>query len=221
MEFHLKYIDNRVLNTPPIALGQARAETKRMAQLSLEMIDETVLFLLDGDEKRIKPLEKKEEMVDLLQKEITDFLVALSQKSITPETSKDIASMMHMVNDLERVGDHCQNLWQLGLRKKQQKVAFSETALVEIKELAEKTRDFLAFVISALERRDATIAQKADYMEEAIDQMEAMLRNNHITRLNTGECAVLPGLIFIDMLHNFEKIGDHTHNVSKAIVGAK
>jgi phosphate:Na+ symporter len=221
MEFHLKFIDNRVLNTPPIALGQARSETKRMAQVSLEMIDETVLFLLDGDEKRIKPLEKKEEMVDLLQKEITDFLVALSQKSVTPETSKDIASMMHMVNDLERVGDHCENLWRLGLRKKSQKVAFSETALVEIKELAEKTRDFLAFVISALERRDATIAQKSEFMEEAIDQMEAVLRNNHITRLNTGECAVLPGLIFIDMLHNFEKIGDHTYNVSKAIVGAK
>jgi len=221
MEFHLKYIDNRVLNTPPIALGQARAETKRMAQLALEMVDETVLFLMDSDEKRIKPLEKKEEMVDILQKEITDFLVALSQKSITPETSTDIASMMHMVNDLERVGDHCQNLWQLGLRKKSQKVIFSETALVEIRELADKTREFLAFVISALERRDPTIAQKADYMEEAIDQMEAVLRNNHITRLNTGECAVLPGLIFIDMLHNFEKIGDHTHNVSKAIVGAK
>jgi phosphate:Na+ symporter len=176
---------------------------------------------MDADEKRIKQLEKKEEMVDLLQKEITDFLVALSQKSITPETSKDIASMMHMVNDLERVGDHCENLWKLGLRKKDQRVVFSETALVEIKELAEKTREFLAFVISALERRDATIAQKSEYMEEAIDQMEAVLRNNHITRLNTGECAVLPGLIFIDMLHNFEKIGDHTYNVSKAIVGAK
>lgn len=221
MEFHLKYIDNRVLNTPPIALGQARAETKRMAQLSLEMIDDTVLFLMDGEEKRIKPLEKKEEMVDLLQKEITDFLVALSQKSITPETSKDIASMMHMVNDLERVGDHCENLWRLGLRKKNQKVIFSETALVEIKELAEKTREFLAFIISALERRDATISQKAEYMEEAIDQMEAVLRDNHITRLNTGECAVLPGLIFIDMLHNFEKIGDHTFNVAKSIIGTK
>lgn len=221
MEFHLKYIDNRVLNTPPIALGQARAETKRMAQLSLEMVDETTCFLMDGDEKRIKALEKKEGMVDILQKEITDFLVALSQKSITPETSKDIASMMHMVNDLERVGDHCENLWQLGLRKKNQKVLFSETALVEIQELADKTREFLAFIISALERRDVTISQRAEYMEDAIDQMESLLRNNHITRLNTGECAVLPGLIFIDMLHNYEKIGDHTYNVAKAIIGAK
>ena len=123
-------------------------------------------------------------MVDLLQKEITDFLVALSQKSITPETSKDIASMMHMVNDLERVGDHCENLWQLALRKKSQKVVFSDAAMTEIKELADKTREFLAFVISALERRDVTIAQKSEYMEEAIDQMESMLKNNHITRRN-------------------------------------
>ena len=129
--------------------------------------------------------------------------------------------MMHMVNDLERVGDHCENLWQLGLRKKNQKVLFSETALVEIQELADKTREFLAFIISALERRDSTIAQRAEYMEDAIDLMESNLRNNHITRLNTGECAVLPGLIFIDMLHNFEKIGDHTYNVAKAIIGAK
>jgi phosphate:Na+ symporter len=221
VEFHLKYIDNRVLNTPPIALGQAWAETRRMAQICLEMLDETILFLQDMDEKRIAGLEKKEEMVDLLQKEITDFLVALSQMSITQETSRDVAAMMHMVNDLERVGDHCENIWKLTLRKKGEKITFSDVANAEINELGQKTREFLSFVIGAVERRDTTIAQKADVMEEGIDQMEALLRNNHITRLNTGECAVLQGLIFIDMLHNFEKIGDHTFNVTKAIVGAK
>jgi phosphate:Na+ symporter len=221
MEFHLKYIDNRVLNTPPIALGQARAETKRMAQLSLEMLDETVLFLRDLDEQRLVGLGKKEELVDLLQKEITDFLVTLSQKSITPETSKDIASMLHMVNDLERVGDHCENLWRLGMRRKNKMVPFSEAAVTEIEELAVKTREFLSFVVAALERRDASIREKALFMEENIDRLEETLRNNHITRLNTGECAVLPGLIFIDMLHNLEKIGDHTFNVSKALIGAK
>ncbi len=221
MEFHLKYIDNRVLNTPPIALGQARAETKRMAQIAKEMLDETSLFLQDQDEKRIAPLEKKEEMVDLLQKEITDFLVALSQKSITQETSRDIASMMHMVNDLERVGDHCENLWQLGLRKKNQKVPFSEVAVQEIQELAERTKVFLEFVIGALGRGDTTLMQKAEQMENSVDELEESLRNNHIYRLNTGECSVHPGLIFIDMLHNFEKIGDHTYNVAKAIAGLK
>lgn len=221
MEFHLKYIDNRVLNTPPIALGQARAETKRMAQVSLEMLEETLKFLDDGDEKRIPGLEKKEEVVDLLQKEITDFLVALSQQSIAQETSRDLASMMHMVNDLERVGDHCENLWNLGLRKKNQKITFTETGMNEIREIGEKTKEFLAFVVSAMERRDTTIKEKANFMENGIDDLEETLRNNHINRLNTGECSVHSGLVFLDMLHNFEKIGDHTYNVTKVVVGAK
>jgi phosphate:Na+ symporter len=221
MEFHLKYIDNRVLNTPPIALGQAKSETRRMAQIALEMLDETALFLQDQDEKRIPALEKKEDVVDMLQKEITDFLVALSQKSITQETSTSIASMMHMVNDLERVGDHCENLWRLGRRKRDQKVAFSDVGMTEISEMADKARKFLAFVLSAMERGDSTILEKAHHMEETIDELEETLRNNHITRLNTGECAVLPGLIYIDMLHNFEKIGDHTFNVAEAVVGRK
>ncbi|MHB1398412.1 MAG: Na/Pi cotransporter family protein [Trichloromonadaceae bacterium] len=221
MEFHLKFIDNRVLNTPPIALGQARAETKRMAQISLEMLEETLKFLDDGDEKRIPGLEKKEEVVDLLQKEITDFLVALSQQSIAQETSRDLASMMHMVNDLERVGDHCENLWTLGLKKKNQKITFTETGMNEIREIGAKTKEFLAFVVSAMERRDTTIKEKANFMENGIDTLEETLRNNHINRLNTGECSVHSGLVFLDMLHNFEKIGDHTFNVTKAVVGAK
>ena len=158
-------------------------------------------------------LEKKEDVVDLLQKEITDFLVALSQQSIAQETSRDLASMMHMVNDLERVGDHCENLWTLGLRKKNQKISFTETGMNEIREIGAKTQEFLAFVVSAMERRDTTIKEKANFMENGIDDLEETLRNNHINRLNTGECSVHSGLVFLDMLHNFEKIGDHTYNV--------
>ncbi|BCA79770.1 Na/Pi cotransporter family protein [Desulfuromonas sp. AOP6] len=221
MEYHLKYIDNRVLNTPPIALGQARAETRRMAQMTVEMLEETIEFLADNNDKRIPALDKKEEAVDLLQREITDFLVALSQQSISQESSKDIASLMHMVNDLERVGDHCENLWRLGLRRKGEKAPFSEIATAEIQEMGEKCKAFLSFTVQALERQDKTIKEKASFMEDEIDQLEETFRNNHIARLNTSECAVDPGLIFVDMLHNFEKIGDHTFNVSRAIIGQR
>ncbi len=221
MEFHLQYLDNRVLNTPPIALGQARSETKRMAQKADEMLQETLHYLRTGDEKLVASLEKKEDLIDLLQKEITDFLVDLSQKSISQDTSRNIASLMHMVNDLERVGDHCENLWTLAQRRRDQKAVFSEIAMQEIDDLSEKTQNFLQFVISALDRGDTTIMEKAQTMEEGIDQIESTLRNNHIARLNTGECSVMSGLIFIDMLHNFEKIGDHTYNVAQAVVGIK
>jgi phosphate:Na+ symporter len=221
MEFHLKYLDNRVLNTPPIALGQARSEVRRMAQIAGDMLDETLVFLKDLNPKRVSALEKKEELTDLLQKEITDFLVQLSQKSITPETSKSIASMMHMVNDLERVGDHCENLWRLGVRQVDQKIMYSEVANQELDEIGSKTREFLSFVVEAMEREDRSIYEKAYFLEESVDQLEETLRNNHISRLNTGECAVMPGLVFIDMLHNFEKIGDHTFNIAEAVIGKK
>jgi phosphate:Na+ symporter len=91
----------------------------------------------------------------------------------------------------------------------------------EITNISAITRDFLAFVLSGMERRDVTMGAKSLAMEDGIDQLERSLRDNHITRLNTGECIVLSGLIFIDMLHNFEKIGDHTFNISEEIIGGK
>ncbi len=223
IEFHLKYIDNRVLNTPPIALGQARAETKRMAQVAQQCLDETLLFLEDSDQKRVPSLQKKEELLDLLQREITDFLVSLSQKSISEESSIELTSLMHMINDLERVGDHCENLWRLELRKIEQKIIYSDTAKAELKEISDHTRGFLQYVVAEMESAEQhpEFFETAKVMEDRVDDMETTLRNNHITRLNTGECAVLPGLIFIDMLHNFEKIGDHTFNISEAVIGEK
>jgi phosphate:Na+ symporter len=221
VEFQLKYLDNRVLSTPPIALAQARSETRRMAQVALEMVDETLLFLQDNDLKKIPGLEKKEDLTDVLQKEITDFLVKLSQKSITQESSREVASMMNMVNDLERVGDHCENLWTLNQRKLDQKITFSEIAMNGISEISDLTREFLATIIQALEDKNTGIFDEAHKLEDGIDDIEERLRNNHIKRLNTGECTVNSGLIFIDMLHNFEKIGDHTYNFAKAVVGKK
>ena len=221
MVFHLKYLDNRVLSTPPIALAQARSETRRMAQIAQEMVDETLRFLQDNDLKRIPDLQKKEDLTDILQKEIADFLVALSQKSINQEASQEIASMMNMTNDLERVGDHCENLWTLNQRKLEQRITFSEVAMNEIADISALTSSFLAEIISALNDNNSGIYDEAHRLEDAIDDLEEKLRNNHIKRLNTGECTVNSGLIYIDMLHNFEKIGDHTFNLAKAVVGKK
>ncbi|HDR46244.1 MAG TPA: Na/Pi cotransporter family protein, partial [Geoalkalibacter subterraneus] len=125
----------------------------------------------------------------------------------------------HMVNDLERIGDYCEKIWLLAQRKKSQKISFSDTAKEDIKRIADQTHDFLAFIIGALEREDKSVIEKAEFFEKTINQLEETYRNNHIARLNTGECAVLPGLVYIDMLHSFEKIGDHTFNVTKALVG--
>lgn len=221
IEYSLKYIDSRVLNTPPLALSQARLEANRMAILCVECLDDTLKFIQTKDTKLLDGLNKKEDLIDLLQRQILDFLVAISQRPISQEVSKEISSLMHMVNDLEKVGDYCENLWGLGERKIDEKIKFSDMANAEFEDLAGKTRDFLAFIQSALERQDVSIQEKAQFMENQINALEESLRLNHISRLNTGECSVTPGLIFIDMLHNCEKIGDHTHSVTRALLGKK
>lgn len=217
----VKHIDDRVLNTPPVAIGQARRETRRMAQIALEMVEETNQFLKDGNTRSIIELEKMEDMVDILQRDILDFLVKLSRQSISTETSESIASLMNMVNDLERIGDHCQNLWELGTRKIEGRIVFSHFGDSDIDSIADKSVEFLRFVMDAMDKEDKTIAPQAMEYEDAIDALEENLRKNHVARLNTGECAVQPGLVFIDMLHNFEKIGDHTFNFAEAVTGRK
>ncbi|SEA49823.1 phosphate:Na+ symporter [Desulfuromusa kysingii] len=215
----VKYIDDRVLNTPPVAIGQARRETRRMAQVTIEMVQETTLFLDDGDFSRIRALKKKEELVDVLQQEILSFLVKLSQKSISAQTSETLSSLMNIVNDLERIGDYCVNLWQLGIEKNQSKITFSNFGDNDLSGIAETTMEFLTFVIHAMESEDKTIGFKSIEYEDKIDAMEESLRSNHIQRLHTGECAVQPGLIFIDMLSLYEKIGDHTYKISRSLCG--
>lgn len=221
LDVQLKYIDNRMLETPPLALSQARAETVRMAEIANNCLNRTIEFLHRNDLRMLKELRKTEDMLDMLQKEIINFLVSISQRPVTQEASREISSLMHMVNDLEKVGDYCENLWEQNERKIDKKAKFSAMANDEIATLAAKAREFLEFVTTALEERETGIEEQAHAMENGIDELEDQYRKHHISRLNTGECAVIPGLIFIDMLHNFEKIGDHTHSISRAIAGKK
>ncbi|MFO7766038.1 MAG: Na/Pi cotransporter family protein [Pelovirga sp.] len=217
----IKFIDDRVLNTPPIAIGQARRETRRMAQIALDMLEETNHFLDDNDVRRIPDLERNEETLNVLQQELMDFLAKLSHHSISADTSAKIASLMNIVDHLERIGDHCETLWQLNIRKIEEKIKFSHTGTNEVTSIATTAGEFLQFVITAMEQDNLDIVQEAINYEDKIDALEYSLRMNHIARLNTGECAVQPGLIFIDMLQCYEKIGDHTFKVSDAIAGNK
>ena len=221
VEFHLKYLDGKVVSTPSIAIGEARNETIRMSQISLEMLDECMRALFDGDMKRLENVRKMEGTVDLLQREITDYSVRISQESITPEISREITSIINMVNNIERIGDHCENLSQLIERKKVNKLVFSDEAMENIREIYQVSRKFLNFVTESMERKDLTIKSEADRYEKRINYLEDTFRQDHVDRLNKGKCKVDPGLIFIDMLTNFEKIGDHTFNIAEGVVGIK
>ncbi|GAB4180170.1 MAG: Na/Pi cotransporter family protein [Geothermobacteraceae bacterium] len=216
-DVQVRYIDHRVLETPPIALGQARLETKRMGQVAREMLAETIGYQQDLDEARSESILRREEILDLLQHDITDFLVRLSQRSVSQSTSSQIAILLNVVNDLERIGDHCVNLLMLHRRRLREKIIFSDVAVDELNNMAEKVRTFVNTVLDRLDRNgQADFAGLAEIGQE-IDDLEATLRQNHINRLNTGECAVLPGLLFIEAVQSLEKIADHAYKIVRSL----
>jgi phosphate:Na+ symporter len=220
-EFGLQFIDYRVLNTPPIALSQARSELRRMAQTAQAALHETKQYLEDEKGERLHKLTRYENLLDLLQKELTSFLVELSHRSASYASAREVALMMHMVADFERIGDHCQALVRLSMRKQEWHVIFSQIAKRELNDLATETVAFVDFVVAALDTGADDLLNEARIRENLIDRSEEQMRNDHLQRLTTGECAVRPGLIFIDMVQAFEQISDHAYSAAKCLGGDK
>lgn len=213
-----QFIDERVINTPPVAMNQAWRECLRMAQTALEMLRIANHFLKTEQLSHSQDLYQREALLDYLQKEITNFLVAISQQAVSADVAQRLAVLMHMVNDLERIGDHCVNLWDLGRKKAETRTIFSTIGKNELADISGKTESFLCELIDALQTKNRTFVSTALHFENDIDLLEENYRNHHIERLNTGECSVGPGMIFIDMLHSYEKISDHSYHIAKAVL---
>lgn len=220
-EFHLVYLDTTFVDSPPMAIEQARSETVRMGKIALAMVDEVMEAFFNDTTKGLEQVRKKEGIVDMLQREIITFLVRTSQGSLSPENSREINSIIHMVDNLERIGDHADNLSNLVERKARLKLSFTEMATNDVKEIYSVSREFLESVVNGIRGRARHIKPAADAYEERINHLEDAMREGHIQRLNSGICAVDSGLVFIDMLTNFEKIGDHSFNIAEAVVGIK
>ncbi|MBW2040208.1 MAG: Na/Pi cotransporter family protein [Deltaproteobacteria bacterium] len=220
-QFHLVYLNTKFVDSPPMAIEQARSETVRMGGISLAMVDGVMEALFANTTKGLEQVRKKEGVVDLLQREIISFLVRTSQGSLSPENSREINSIIHMVNNIERVGDHAENLCGLVERKVRLKLPFTEQATADIREIYSVSREFLELVINGIRERNRYIKPEADAYEERVNYLEDSMREGHIGRLNNGICGVDPGLVFIDMLTNFEKIGDQCFNIAEAVVGIK
>lgn len=216
---HLQYLDSRVLNTPILAISQAQLETKRMAHLSLDVFDQTLGLLSGYREEQVSHLRQEENSLDMLQREITDYLVNLSQQSITREVSMQAAELMHIVNDLERLGDHCEDLRRLFVSRIDRQIEFSGAAIEELEDLVSHTRQFLLLAINAIDEESEIQNLEGEARAASISNLEIELRNNHIQRLSTGECNTAQGLLFIDILHHVAKVGEHVGNITRGLSG--
>ena len=217
----LQYIDKRLLETPAVAVGQVIKECTRMGRIASQNVSDAIDALINNNDKKIQPVYDKENVINYLEREITSFMVDLSKTSLSAHQSEIITSLFHVVNDIERIGDHAENLVELAQYKIESKTDFSEGAISELRNLYETCKDAVDSSITSLESFDPKPAEHTLEIEGKIDALEKQYRAGHIERLNSGVCTPVGGTIFFDTLSNLERVGDHSNNIAQIVLELK
>ncbi len=212
-------LEKHLLHTPLIALAQAKREIVRMTKRASKAVHEAVDGLITDDKAKLGNVRQIEDVIDNFQNEITSYLVALSREQLSDQVSRELPVLLHTVNDLERVGDHAVNIVEIAERKIEQKMSFSDPAKAESEQLKNEVNQMLGHILAVLQNGDSQEAKSALVNEENLNKMQVDFRRNHVRRMSDGVCAPEKGLIFIDLVDNIEKIGDHLTNIAQAALG--
>ncbi|RKL63430.1 Na/Pi cotransporter family protein [Thermoanaerobacteraceae bacterium SP2] len=218
VERGVKYIDDRLLETPSIALVQVKREIGRMGYLALETLRDTINIFLYYNEQKGKLAREKESVINDLARTTTRYLALLSRRSLSTGESDQITDMINAVNDMERVGDHAMNILELAEYKEEHRLTFSNEAVSELVEISSKAQDTFRMAIDAFLNGDKKLSNIIIENEEEIDSMERKLRAHHIKRLNEGKCNPSSGVIYLDIINNLERVGDHAFNLASYVL---
>lgn len=219
IEYKPKHLDPLFIQqSPSIALDQAKLETLRMAEYAKKGLQQSEAYLETKNKKSAEKIVRYEEAVNNLDKNITDYLTGISSRSLSAESSRQHAVLMDTTRDIERVSDHVENLMELVDYQVANKVSLSPEAYQDLHEMYELTMSTFSQSMEALEQDNRDIATQVLAQEEDIDRLERQLRKKHILRLNEGACSGSAGIIFVDMISNLERIGDHAVNIAETVL---
>ena len=212
----LKFIDQRLLKTPPIAVNQVTKEINRMSVLSNKNFKMSMEALLNKDDKIITKVSENEEVIDYLNHSITSFLVQINGLPLEDHDLLKIGSYYHIVSDIERIGDHAENICEIASRIIENNEAFSEKAIEEIKDLSALVESVITDSFDLFFERsdDPLLLERISNNEQDIDDKTEQYKDNHIERLSKGECNAMIGTLFMELLTNLERIADHSTNIA-------
>lgn len=213
-----KYIDDRILETPSIALNSAIKETLHMANFAKESFVESMSALFTGKEEHVYKTFEIEKTVNILEKSITDYLVKLSNKEITEDARIKVDGLFNAINDIERIGDHADNIAELSLDAIEKRITFSSDAIAELKEMYEYALDAFKISLESLRELNRDKALVVIKYEEKVDHLEKVCRKHHIERLNRNECTSESGIIFNDIISNIERVSDLSANIARLVI---
>lgn len=214
-----EHLDDRFIEkSPSLAISQAKKEVLRMAELAGEGLEEVITYFNTKKDKHRDLVIQYESAINSLDESISEYMTKISTHSLTPHDSKTHSVILNTVRDLERVGDHMENVMELVDYQRENKVQFSEGANKDIEEMFALTLSTLRQAIHSLETDNVDEAKDVAKKESEIDRMERVLRKKHIMRVNNRECTGAAGIVFTDMVSNLERVGDHAVNIAETVL---
>ena len=220
IEYKTQHLDPIFIEqSPAIAVGQAQEEVIRMGKFAIKGMEETREFLNTRQPKHAETAFQLEDAINNLDQKITDYLVKLSSRSLSEHESGRHAILVDTVRDIERIGDHFENIVELTEVQANSKTFFSDSALEDLQNMFSLTLETVRKAIDALDFNEKNLAIEVLKKERSIDEMEKSLRKKHIARMNDGKCSVKSGVVFVDIASNLERIGDHAVNIAETVLG--
>lgn len=213
-EQEAKFLDFRIIETPSIALGQVRKEIFRMGSMVEDNLIRSRRALVENKNQEIDFILEQEQKINKLQKEISEYLVQLSNASLSDEQHSQINVYFNNIGDIERIGDHAENLVELAQEKITGNFEFTEEGIEELNEMFLKCQEAFHNAMEALSTNSESTARKVLALEDEVDELETTNRQNHIERLNKGQCVTSSGIIFLDAISNLERVSDHSSNIA-------
>ena len=213
----LKHLDERILRTPSLAVENAVEEVVRMGEIVLESTKEVMDILCDKkktSKENIQKIFDREKNINKLETAITEYLVKINNLSITEEQHELVNHLFYTVSDMERVGDHAENLAEFAQYRQEHDFTFSDNGECELKEICQIVYNSFHNSILARKTENIEYVKNVAKLEEEVDNLEEELREKHIERLSKGQCEAQAGVIFLDIISNLERISDHAQNIA-------
>lgn len=211
------YIDERLLSTPAVAVGNIRKEIVAMGVFAKTNINDAMEMLLSAKSNKINDIREREEKLNIFNKQITEYLTKLMGKDLSDEDDKKVGSYYRVASDIERVGDYAENIMEYALRLREDGLELSNDAVEELNVFVQKINTLNDLAFTAFDDRNTSILAGVESIEQDIDDYCKQLEQKHIDRVKLGNCTAQAGSVFLQTISNLERVADHINNVAKSI----
>ena len=211
-------LDERLFETPAIAVQRATEVTAMMAQISCEALSSSLTLFEGYDAKLADRIRQLEDKADSYEDALGSYLVKLASYDVDDRDSKQITKLLHIIGDFERISDHAVNVLESAEEMNDKKIVFSQAAQKEMSVLRAAVANILSITEAAFAKNDVRLATDVEPLEQVVDDLRDKIKLNHILRLQKSECTIEHGFILADLLNNFERVSDHCSNIAGCVI---